>query len=78
MRIHSLDVAQISEKLDRLVLPDDAEAPIVLRFDPSLDPIARLALYGGDDLFDMRYMADKRLKQQLETVYVFMKHKLHH
>lgn len=65
MDLLSLDVR---EKLDRLVLPEEAEAPVVLRFDPSLDPIARLALYGGEDLFAMRYMADKRLKQQLETV----------
>jgi HAE1 family hydrophobic/amphiphilic exporter-1 len=65
MDMLSLDVR---EKLDRLVLPEEALDPVVLRFDPSLDPIARLALSGGDDLFAMRYMADKRLKQQLETV----------
>ncbi len=58
----------VREKLERLILPDDAEDPVVLRFDPSLDPIARLALYGGDDLFAMRYMAEKRLKQDFETV----------
>jgi HAE1 family hydrophobic/amphiphilic exporter-1 len=58
----------VREKLDRLILPDDAEDPVVLRFDPSLDPIARLALYGGDDLYEMRYMAEKRIKQEFETV----------
>ena len=35
---------EVREKLDRLVLPEEAEDPIVLRFDPSLDPIVRLAL----------------------------------
>jgi len=58
----------VREKLDRLVLPDDAQDPVVLRFDPSLEPIARVALYGGGDLFEMRRMAERRLKQELETV----------
>ncbi len=58
----------VREKLDRLVLPEDVEDPIVLRFDPSLDPIMRLALRGGDDLTMTRRVADRRLKQELETV----------
>jgi HAE1 family hydrophobic/amphiphilic exporter-1 len=56
------------EKLDRVVLPDDAEDPIVVRFDPSLDPILRLALAGGDDLGDMRYLAEMKIKQDFETI----------
>ena len=35
----------VREKLDRLVLPDEAENPIVLRFDPALDPIVRSGLH---------------------------------
>jgi HAE1 family hydrophobic/amphiphilic exporter-1 len=58
----------VRERIDRLVLPEEAEPPLVLRFDPSLDPIMRLALYGGEDLVELRYVADKRLKQELETV----------
>jgi HAE1 family hydrophobic/amphiphilic exporter-1 len=58
----------VRERLDRLVLPAEAEAPLVLRFDPALDPILRLALYGGADLVQMRTITDKRLKQELETV----------
>lgn len=37
-------VLDIREKLDALILPDDAVRPIVLRFDPSEDPIIRLGL----------------------------------
>jgi len=58
----------VREKLDRLRLPEEAEDPIVLRFDPSLDPIMRLALRGTDDLTLTRRVADQRLKQELETV----------
>ncbi|MFT5234602.1 MAG: HAE1 family hydrophobic/amphiphilic exporter-1, partial [Candidatus Krumholzibacteriia bacterium] len=62
---------EVREKLDRLVLPDETTDPIVLRFDPSLDPIIRLALSGpaeGNDLQAMRRLAEKQIKQDLETV----------
>lgn len=58
----------VRERLDRLVLPQGAESPLVLRFDPSLDPIVRVALYGTGDLVQLRHIADKRLKQEFETV----------
>lgn len=59
---------EVREKLDRLVLPDGCRAPLVLRYDPSLDPVARLALSGGDDLAELRRIADYQLKPDLETV----------
>jgi HAE1 family hydrophobic/amphiphilic exporter-1 len=59
---------EVREKLDRLVLPEDADDPIVLRFDPSLDPIVRLALSGPGDLGDMRQLAERKLKPEFETV----------
>jgi HAE1 family hydrophobic/amphiphilic exporter-1 len=65
MDLLSMDVR---EKLDRLVLPEEAEDPIVLRYDPSLDPIVRLALSGSDDLAALRRLADKQLKQNLESI----------
>ncbi len=34
----------VREKLDRIVLPQGAERPVVLRYDPSQEPILRLAL----------------------------------
>ena len=45
MDFGSLDVR---EKLDALQLPLEATKPVILRFDPSLDPIIRLALYQKD------------------------------
>ncbi|MCK4412510.1 MAG: efflux RND transporter permease subunit [Candidatus Eisenbacteria sp.] len=65
MNMLSMDVR---EKLDRLVLPEGTEDPIVLRYDPSLDPIMRIALHGAGDLTATRRIADLRLKQELETV----------
>jgi len=59
---------EVRDKLDRLILPDEADDPIVLRFDPSLDPIIRLALAGPGKLVDMRNLADRKLKPEFETV----------
>jgi len=59
---------EVREKLDRLVLPTEAEEPIVLRFDPSLDPIMRIALSGPGELNEMRNLADRKIKLDLETI----------
>ena len=42
-----IDVArmEVREKLDALRLPLESERPVILRFDPSLDPIMRFGLY---------------------------------
>lgn len=58
----------IREKLDRLLLPDEAEDPIVLRYDPALDPIMRLALSGADDMGLARYVAERQVKNELEKL----------
>ncbi|HOX24652.1 MAG TPA: efflux RND transporter permease subunit [Candidatus Krumholzibacteria bacterium] len=59
---------EVREKLDRLVLPEGARNPLVLRYDPSLDPILRLAFSGDEDLAVLRRVADRQLKPDLETV----------
>jgi len=59
---------EVREMLDRLILPEDATDPVVLRFDPSLDPIIRLALAGDSDLTTLRRLADRQIKQDFETV----------
>ena len=59
---------EVREKLDRLVLPEEALDPVVLRFDPALDPVVRLALTGPGDLAAQRRLAERQIKQDLETV----------
>ncbi|MDX1638069.1 MAG: efflux RND transporter permease subunit, partial [Balneolaceae bacterium] len=46
MDFASIDVR---EKLDALQLPLEVERPVILRFDPTLDPIMRYALYTTDN-----------------------------
>ena len=61
-------ISQIREKLDRLYFPEDVKRPLILRYDPSLDPIVRLALYGGEDLYMMRLLAEHEVERELEKL----------
>ncbi|MFT5453133.1 MAG: HAE1 family hydrophobic/amphiphilic exporter-1, partial [Enterobacterales bacterium] len=58
----------IREKLDRLRLPLEAELPIVLRYDPALDPILKLSLSGSLPLTQLRLLGDKQVKEALERI----------
>jgi HAE1 family hydrophobic/amphiphilic exporter-1 len=64
MDFAALDVRQ---KLDLLTLPREAEKPILLRFDPANEPILRLYLAAGDDLYQARYIAEEVVKKDLES-----------
>ena len=65
MDFASLDVR---ERLDSVRLPVEAEKPVLLRYDPSLDPILRLGLTGGTDLFRLRLLAEEEVKRALERL----------
>ena len=65
MDLAALDVR---ERLDMLQLPVDAERPILLRYDPALDPILRLGLYGEADLVRLRLIAEEQVKRALERI----------
>ena len=59
---------EIREKADRVWLPQDAEKPLLLRYDPSLDPIMRIGLHGPHDLYALRYLAEHEIKRELEAL----------
>ena len=63
------------EKLDLVFLPDEAERPLILRFDPSLDPVMELSLSGDGVAFQgeeglrrLRRIAELQVKRALEPV----------
>jgi len=58
----------IREKLDRLQLPLDVDTPIVLRYDPALDPIMKLSISGDLPLTRLRLLGDKTVKETLERI----------
>ncbi len=59
---------EVREKLDIIQLPDSAERPVLLKFDPSLDPIMRLGVYGQQDLIKLRILAEEKLKRDIERL----------
>lgn len=66
---------EVRDKLDTLQLPLDAKKPLLLRFNPSTDPIVRLGLLAeGDKALDearlkqLRRYADDELKKRLEPL----------
>lgn len=76
MDITSLEVR---EKLDLISLPLDVEKPLILKFNPSLDPIVRLALQPKDTvstdtnagihtLTAMRTYGEYDVKRQIESI----------
>lgn len=65
MDMAALDVR---ERLDVIRLPVEAERPILLRYDPALDPIMRIGLYGSDDLGRLRFTAEEDVKRALERI----------
>ena len=71
-----MDVAavEVREKLDILLLPLEAARPLLLRFDPSSEPMMRLALRYDEgslsvaELKALRRLAEDRIKNTLEAV----------
>ena len=68
-------VQETLEKLDLVLLPDTAERPLILRFDPGLDPVLELSLSGEGERFEgeeglrrLRRLAELQVKRALEPI----------
>ncbi|MBB5208611.1 HAE1 family hydrophobic/amphiphilic exporter-1 [Chiayiivirga flava] len=67
---------EVRDKLEILSLPLEAKPPVLLRFNPSTEPIVRLVLTGTEaatgnaeaELMRLRRFADDELKKRLEPV----------
>ena len=69
---------EVRDKMETLQLPLEADPPVLLRFNPSTQPIMRLALSSKQDggseedairrLMELRRYADEDLKRKLEPV----------
>jgi HAE1 family hydrophobic/amphiphilic exporter-1 len=67
----------VLEKLDLIKpnLPEEIKAPLILRYDPSLDPVLVLSLAGTTDAYDgvaglkaLRRIADRDVRRLLEPI----------
>lgn len=66
---------EVMEKLDLVFLPREAERPLILHFDPALDPILELSFSGEGDRFEgeaglrrLRRIADLQVRRALEPI----------
>jgi len=67
-------VQEVRDRLDGVFLPAEAEKPLILRYDPNLDPILRFGVAppegraGSDEetLIRLRWLAENRIKRDLE------------
>lgn len=70
----NMDFASIDvrEKLDALQLPLEAERPVILRFDPTLDPIMRYAVFKehapSDDEEQIDFVSQQRAVDNISTL----------
>ena len=62
-------LSDVRERIDRVELPRDAEQPLVLRYDPSLDPVMTIGLT-SDTLSpaDLRRLAEDEVERELVKV----------
>ncbi|MCL5773430.1 MAG: efflux RND transporter permease subunit [Firmicutes bacterium] len=60
----------VREKIDPILslLPQDAKAPTIRKFDPSQLPILILGVSGGKNLQELRWLADNVITTRLESV----------
>jgi hydrophobic/amphiphilic exporter-1 (mainly G- bacteria), HAE1 family len=70
-------VQDVRDKLDGVFLPQGTERPLILRYDPNLDPILRIGLTSSDAragedrvsrLVHLRWLAEKRIQRDLEAI----------
>ena len=67
-------VQEVRDRLDGVFLPDGAERPLILRYDPNLDPILRIGVRPAkedtsDEAFvHTRWIAEKKIKRELESI----------
>ena len=73
-------VQDVREKLDGVFLPDGVERPLILRYDPNLDPVLRIGMRAPEgreastpaerieQLVQLRWLAENRIKRDLEAI----------
>jgi HAE1 family hydrophobic/amphiphilic exporter-1 len=58
---------EVREKLDHLNLPREAGRPVLLRYDPNLDPIMRIGVTGERRLTELRTLSEESIRRSLES-----------
>ena len=69
-------VQEVRDRLDGVFLPAEADKPLILRYDPNLDPILRFGVAppegragsNEETLIRLRWLAENRIKRDLEGI----------
>lgn len=73
-------VEDVRERLGGVFLPEGADRPLILRYDPNLDPILRIGVRAppgreaqgeeerAAELIQLRWIAENRIKRELESI----------
>jgi HAE1 family hydrophobic/amphiphilic exporter-1 len=59
---------EIREKLDQVFLDQAVEKPMILRYDPSLDPVLRIGIVSDIPLIDLRLIVEDEIARELEAL----------
>ncbi|UCH93631.1 MAG: efflux RND transporter permease subunit [Candidatus Aminicenantes bacterium] len=59
---------EIREKLDQVFLDPAVEKPMILRYDPSLDPLLRIGVTSEIPLIDLRVLVEDEIARELEAL----------
>ncbi len=58
----------VREKIDLIQLPLDVLPPVLLKYDPALDPVLRIGLWGSLDELELRHIAEDVIKRDIESL----------
>ena len=64
-------VQDVRKALQTTYLPDDVQRPLILRYDPTIDPVLRIALSSTSkeySLTELRGIAERTIKRDLEAM----------
>ncbi len=59
---------KVRERVELIPLPDEAGSPMLLRYDPALDPFMRVGVSGDADLAELRQIAEEEVQLAVEKV----------
>ncbi len=59
---------KVRERVQIVPLPEDADRPLLLRYDPALDPILRIGVAGDIPLSELRQVVEQDVQRPLEKV----------
>ncbi|MCK4943259.1 MAG: efflux RND transporter permease subunit, partial [Candidatus Aminicenantes bacterium] len=59
---------EIREKIDQVYLDRAVERPMILRYDPSLDPVLRIGIISDMPLIELREIVEDEISRELESL----------